>query len=144
MYHLENGYGQNITEISSKATKISRNVAFALKSATVSGIQTLDRPRMNIFWGPFLKLRLTKLRKFRGRQPAGHSGDGETQVMLATWSMTLSGHLLRSVGINPQSSPCGYCLDHGDDNGSHLVTGHGKYIERYTKSFSRQNMQIRI
>ena len=47
--------------------------------------------------------RLTRSRKFRGQQPVGPAGDGETQVVSAKCLMSLSGHLLRPVGTSP---PC--------------------------------------
>ena len=39
--------------------------------------------------------KLVKLRQFRGQQPAGPTGDGETQVVSAKCLISLSGHLLR-------------------------------------------------
>ena len=42
--------------------------------------------------------RLIRLRKFRGQQPAGPAGDGETPVASAKCLMSLIGHLLRPVG----------------------------------------------
>ena len=47
--------------------------------------------------------RLIRLRKFRGQQPAGPAGDGETQVVWAKCLMSLNGHLLRPGGTSP---PC--------------------------------------
>ena len=47
--------------------------------------------------------RLIRLRKFRGQQPAGPAGDGETRVVLAKCLMSLNGHLLRPGGTSP---PC--------------------------------------
>ena len=47
--------------------------------------------------------RLIRLRKFRGQQPAGPAGDGETQVVSAKCMMSLNGLLLRPRGT---SSPC--------------------------------------
>ena len=47
--------------------------------------------------------RLIRLRKFRGQQPAGPAGDGETQVVSAKRLMSLNGHLLRPEGTSP---PC--------------------------------------
>ena len=73
-------WGQHVSEISSKATKtlgfLRRNLAFAPRST---------------------------LRKFRGQQPAGPAGDGETQVVSAKCLMNLNGHLLRPRGTSP---PC--------------------------------------
>ena len=48
-------------------------------------------------------IRLIRLRKFRGQQPAGHAGDGETWVASAKCLMSLNDHLLRPVGTSP---PC--------------------------------------
>ena len=45
--------------------------------------------------------RLIRLRKFRGQQPAGPAGDGETPVASAKCLMSLIGHLLRPVGTSP-------------------------------------------
>ena len=45
--------------------------------------------------------RLIRLRKFRGQQPAGPAGDGETPVASAKCLMSLNGHLLRPVGTSP-------------------------------------------
>ena len=47
--------------------------------------------------------RTISLRKFRGQQPAGPAGDGETQVVSALCLMSLNGHLLRPGGTSP---PC--------------------------------------
>ena len=47
--------------------------------------------------------RLIRLRKFRGQQPAGPAGDGETQVVSVKCLMSLNGHLLRPGGTSP---PC--------------------------------------
>ena len=45
--------------------------------------------------------RLIRLKKFRGQQPAGPTGDGETWVVSVEYLMILNGHLMRSGGINP-------------------------------------------
>ena len=47
--------------------------------------------------------RLIRLRKFRGQQPAGPEGDGETRVASAKCLMSLDGHLLRPGGTSPPS-----------------------------------------
>ena len=44
---------------------------------------------------------LIRLRKFRGQQPAGPAGDGETRVVSTKCLMSLNGHLLRPGGISP-------------------------------------------
>ena len=44
-----------------------------------------------------------RLRKFRGQQPTGPAGDGETQVVSAKCFMSLNGHLLGPGGTSP---PC--------------------------------------
>ena len=45
--------------------------------------------------------RLIRLRKFRGQQPTGPAGDGETRVVWAKCLMSLNGHLLRPRGSSP-------------------------------------------
>ena len=64
-------WGQHVSEISSKATKtlgfLRRNLAFALRSTKEVAFGALTR-----------NFRLIRLRKFRGQQPAGPAGDGET------------------------------------------------------------------
>ena len=47
--------------------------------------------------------RLIRLRKFRGQQPTGPAGDGQTQVVSVKYLMSLNGHLLRPGGTSP---PC--------------------------------------
>ena len=47
--------------------------------------------------------RLIRLRKFRGQQPAGPAGDGETQVVLAKCLMSLNCHFMMPGGTSP---PC--------------------------------------
>ena len=47
--------------------------------------------------------RLIRWRKFRGQQPAGPAGDGETQIVWAKCLMSLNGHLLNPGGASP---PC--------------------------------------
>ena len=78
-------WGQHISEISSKATKalgfLCRNLAFATTSTKEVAYKTLIRPQ---------SFRLIRKRKFRGQQPAGHAGDGETQVVSVRCSMCVS------------------------------------------------------
>ena len=80
-------WGQHISEISSKATKalgfLRRNLAFATTSTKEVAYKTLIRPKLESF-------RLIRKRKFRGQQPAGHAGDGETQVVSVRCSMCVS------------------------------------------------------
>ena len=47
--------------------------------------------------------RLIRLRKFRGQQPSGPAGDGETRVVSAKCLMSLNDHPLRPGGTSP---PC--------------------------------------
>ena len=42
-----------------------------------------------------------KAKEFRGQQPVGPAGDSVTQVVSGRCLMSLSGHLLRPVGIGP-------------------------------------------
>ena len=102
-------WGQHISEISSKATKtlgfLRRNLAFAPRSTKEIAYKTLVRPKLEYaapIRSPHLK-RQINLRKFRGQQPAGPAGDGETRVVLAKCWTSWNGHLLRSGGTSP---PC--------------------------------------
>ena len=95
-------WGQHVSEISSKATKtlgfLRRNLAFAPRSTKEVAYKTLVRPKLEYaapIRSPHSKLRLTRLRKFIGQQPAGPAGDGKTQVVSAKCLMSLNGHLLR-------------------------------------------------
>ena len=96
-------WGQHVSEISSKVTKtlgfFRRNLAFAPRSTKEVAYKTLVRP----FGALTRNFRLIRLRKFRGQQPAGPAGDGETQVVWAKCLMSLNGHLLRPGGTSP---PC--------------------------------------
>ena len=99
-------WGQHVSEISSKATKtlgfLRRNLAFAPRSTKEVAYKTLVRPKLEYaapIWSPHSKLQ----RKFRGQQPAGLAGDGETQVVSAKYLMNLNGHLVRPGGTSP---PC--------------------------------------
>ena len=79
-------WGQHVSEFSSKATKtlgfLRRNLAFAPRSTKEVAYKTLVRPKR--MQHPFGALtRNFRLRKFRGQQPAGPAGDGETQVVSA-------------------------------------------------------------
>ena len=47
--------------------------------------------------------RLIRLRKFRGQQPTGPTGDGETRVVSAKCLASLNGHLWRPGGTSPPS-----------------------------------------
>ena len=47
--------------------------------------------------------RFIRFRKFRGQQPAGPAGDGETRVVSARCLMSLNDYLLRPGGTSP---PC--------------------------------------
>ena len=101
-------WGQHVSKISSKATKtlylLIRNLFFAPRSTKEVPYKTLVRSILE-YAAPFGALtrnfRLIRLRKFRGQQPAGPAGDGET--VSAKCLMSLNGHLLRPGGT---SSPC--------------------------------------
>ena len=103
-------WGQHISEASSKATKalgcLRRNLAFAPRSTKEVVYKTLVRPKLEYaapIWSPYSKLQFNQVGKLRGQQPVGHTGDDKTQVVSARCLMSLSGHLLRPVGIGP---PC--------------------------------------
>ena len=90
-------WGQHVSEISSKATKtlgfLRRNLAFAPRSTKEVAYKTLVRPKLEYaapIWSPHSNFRLIRLRKFRGQQPAGPAGDGETPVASAKCLMSLN------------------------------------------------------
>ena len=60
---------------------------------------SLNWSMQHAFGAHTLKFRLTKLRKFRGRKPAGLTADSETQLVASQSAkcLSLSGHLLRPV-----------------------------------------------
>ena len=96
----------HISEISSKVTKtlgfLRRNFAFALKSSKKAAYKTLVQLKLehaSSNGSPYSISRIIKLRKFRGRQPTGPAGDGETQVVSAKCLMPLSGHLWGREGL---------------------------------------------
>ena len=103
-------WGQHVSEISSKATKmlgfLHRNLAFAPRSAKEVAYKTLVWPKLE-YAAPIGALtrnfRLIRLGKFRGQPPAEPAGDGETLVVSAKCLMSLNGHLLRPRGTSP---PC--------------------------------------
>ena len=116
-------WGQHISEISSKASKtlgfLRRNLAFAPRSSKEVAYKTLVRPKLEYavpikevayktlvrpkleyaapIWSPYSKLQINQVEK------VGPAGDGETQVVSTRCLMSLSGHLLKPVGICP---PC--------------------------------------
>ena len=103
-------WGQHISEISSKATKtlgfLCRNLAFATRSTKAVAYKTLVLPKLEYaapIWSPYSKLQINQVGKFRGQQPVRPAGDGDRQVVWARCLMSLSGHLLRPIGIGP---PC--------------------------------------
>ena len=103
-------WGQHISEISSKATKtlgfLRRNLAFAPRSTKEVAYKTLVRPKLEYsapIWGPYSKLKINQVEKDKRTAALGPAGDGVTQEVSARCLMSLSGHLLRPVGIGP---PC--------------------------------------
>ena len=103
-------WGQHVSEISFKATKtlgfLRRNLAFAPRSTKEVAYKTLVWPKLEYaapIWSPHSKLQINHIEKFRGQQPAGPAGDGETQVVSVKCLMSLNGHLLRPGGTSP---PC--------------------------------------
>ena len=85
---------------------LRRNLAFAPRSTKEVAYITLVRPKLEYaapIWALTQNFRLIRLRKFRGKQPAGPEGDGETRVVSAKCLMSLDSHLLRPRGTSP---PC--------------------------------------
>ena len=102
--------GQHISEISSKATKtlcfLRRNLAFAPRSTKEVAYKTLVWPKLEyaaLIWSPYSKLQINQVEKVQRTAAVGPAGDGEKQVVSARCLISLSGHLLRPVGIGP---PC--------------------------------------
>ena len=94
-------WGQHISEISSKATKILgfyyRNLAFASKSTKEVAYETLVRLKLEYaapIWSPYSKLQINQVEKVQ----TGHAGDKKAQIVSVRCLMSLSGHLLRPVG----------------------------------------------
>ena len=100
------GWGQHVSEISSKATKtlgfLRRNLAFAPRSTKEVAYKTLVWPKLE-YAALTRNFTLIRLRKFRGQQPAGPAGDGETRVVSGTCLASFNGHLWGPVGTSP---PC--------------------------------------
>ena len=103
-------WGQHISEISSKATKtlgfLRRNFAFAHKSTKEVAYKTLVRPKLEYavpIWSPYSKLQINQVEKVQRTAARWAARDGEIQILSARCLMSLSGHLLRPVGIGP---PC--------------------------------------
>ena len=93
-------WGQHISEIPFKATKtlvfLRRNLAFVPRSTKEVAYKTLVWPKLEYaapIWSPDSKLQINQI-KFRGQQPVGPAGDGETQAVSARCLLSLSGHLL--------------------------------------------------
>ena len=59
----------------------------------------------HLFGVHIVKLRFNKLRRYRGRQPAGPPGGGATLVVLAKCSMSGNGQLWRPGSIDQSSLP---------------------------------------
>ena len=101
-------WGQDISDISSKATKtlgfLRRNLAFAPRSTKEVAYKTLVRPKLE-YAAPsgalIVKLRFNKWRRYRGRQPAGPAGGGATLVVLEKCLMSCNGQLWTPGGISP-------------------------------------------
>ena len=84
---------------------LRRNLAFAHRSTKEVAYKTLARPKLeNAANGALTRnFRLIRLRKFRGQQPTGPAGDGETRVVSAKCLTSCNGYLLRPGGTSP---PC--------------------------------------
>ena len=101
-------WGQHISEISSKATKtlgfLRRNLAFAPKSTKEVAFKTLVRPKLHVeyaapIWSPYSKLQINQVEKVQRTAARWTCRRWRTQVVSARCLMSLSGPLLRPVGI---------------------------------------------
>ena len=98
-------WGQNISEISAKATKtmgfLRRNLALHL--GTLRKLHTkhwfaLSSSMQHLFGIPIMNLRLDRWRRCRGQLPGRPAGDGGTPVASAICLKNLSGHPWRPAG----------------------------------------------
>ena len=99
------GWGQHISNISSKATKtlgfLRRNLAFAPRSTKEVAYKhwyALKWSMQHPFGANVAKLRYNRWRRYSGRQPVGPAGGGATLVVLVRCSMSCNGQLWRPGG----------------------------------------------
>ena len=103
-------WGHHISETSSKATKtlgfLRRNLAFAPRSTKEVAYKTLVRPKLEyaaLIWSPYSKLQINQVKKVQRTAARWTCRRWRTQVVSARCLMSLSGHLLRPVGIGRSS-----------------------------------------
>ena len=104
-------WGQQISEISSKATKtlgfLRRNLASAPKSTEGVAYNSLIRPKQVYaapIWSTYSKLQINQVESSEDSSPLDLKEMAKhTEVVSARCLMSLSGHLLRPVGIG---APC--------------------------------------
>ena len=101
-------WGQHVSEITSSATRtlgfLRRNLAFAPRQTKDVAYKTLIRPKLEYatpIWHPHVKTQIDQVEMYRERLLGGPAEDGVTKAMLATCSMSLSGHLWRSAKSSP-------------------------------------------
>ena len=103
-------WGQHISEISSKATKtlgfLRRNLAFAPRSTKEVAYKTLVRPKLEYaapIWSPYSKLQIYQVEKVQRTAARWTCRRWRNTSSVGESLMSLSGHLLRPLGIGP---PC--------------------------------------
>ena len=109
--HSDNmDWGRHISEISSKATKTlgfhRRNLAFAPKSTKEAAYKTLVRPKLEYAapsWSPYSKLQINQVEKVQRTAARWTCRRWRNTSSVGECLTSLSGHLLRPVGIGP---PC--------------------------------------
>ena len=99
-------WGQQISDISSKATKVFFAGTWLSHLGVLRRLHTklwyaLNWSMQHPFGAHIVKLRFNKWRRHRGRQPAGPAGVGATLVVLVRCSMSCNGQLWRPVRISP-------------------------------------------
>ena len=103
-------WGQHISEIYSKATKtlgfLRRNLAFAPRNTKEVAYKTLVRPTLEYaapIWGPYSKLQINRVEKVQRTAAHWTCRRWRNTSSVVRCLMSLSGQLLRPVGIGP---PC--------------------------------------
>ena len=103
-------WGQHVSEITSSATRtlgfLRRNLAFAPRQTKDVAYKTLIRPKLEYatpIWHPHVKTQIDQVEKVQrtAARWTCRREDGVTKAMLATCSMSLSGHLWRSAESSP-------------------------------------------
>ena len=104
---VSQGWGQHISEITSKATRtlgfLQRNLTFAPRETKAAAYKTLIRPQLEYaatIWHPYVKTQAQQ-RGFRGRLPGGLAGDGGMWAVLVICWTSWNSHPWNPTGCSP-------------------------------------------